>query len=74
MTQAEKLIVKAADYNGHRDVLFMMDADDPRLTMKGFSHNYTRIGGGRFDAKAKVFTTNDGARYEVFRDRSARAA
>ena len=62
-----KKLVRAADYNGYKDILFMMDPDDFRLSDERFSSNYAVLGEGAYAVRAKTFTV-DGKLYQVHAD------
>jgi hypothetical protein len=66
--QNVKKLVRCADYNGYRNVLFMMDGDDFRLSDARFSSNYTVLASDVYAARDKTFTTADGDTYTVFAD------
>lgn len=40
MSKPHKILVRAADYNGHKGVLFMMKSDDERLSHPELAANY----------------------------------
>lgn len=70
-TRAYHALVKAKDYNGSKDVLFMMKSDDHRFG----TDNYETIGRGTF-AKGILTVCTDTDRfkmYRVFPDWSVRA-
>lgn len=60
--RAQKFILaRCADYNGHKDVLFMMEADDFRLTDALFSANYTILDDApTYDWRTRRLATNQG--------------
>src|SRR4051794_1206753 len=60
-------LVGCGDYNGHADGLFMMKSDDFRLSDERFSANYTVLGDGRYDHKARTLTVG-GSVYRVYAD------
>ena len=68
---AQKVIVKAAEYNGFKDCLFMMKADDVRLTTLNRGR-YEKLAEGKYSAKTKTFTANDGRVFTVMADWSVR--
>lgn len=55
--------VLCADYNGHKDVLFMMELDDFRLGSK----EYTLLATGAYDRKAHTLTCGKSVCY-VYED------
>ena len=61
-----KLIIKAKDYNGFKNVKFLIDDSDLLL----FNDNYKVIGQAELDKKKNVATLSNGKRYKVFSDRS----
>lgn len=62
-----RLMVICHDYNGHRDVPFMMETNDFRLADPQFADNYTIVGEGVYDHGTRTFTV-DGRAYYVFSD------
>ena len=66
-----KYLVKDNDYNGHKDVLFMMNMNDFRLTDDRFKDDYEVLGKGKY---AKKVLTVNGIAYKVFSDWSVKAA
>jgi len=69
MAATTYVLVRCADYNGHKDILFMMDATDFRLTDKRFSAGYPVIADGDYDKKAARFTIpSTGDAYQVHGD------
>lgn len=63
----KKSIVVARDYNGYKNVLFMMRADDFRYNTK----DYTVVENGEFDRSRREFRTADGKVYQIYADWSA---
>jgi hypothetical protein len=68
--KATKAIVHTSDFNGHA-CHFMMSSDDFRFPPA--AHGYTLITTGRYDRAARLFIGDDGMRYRIFPDWSARA-
>ena len=66
-----RIIVKAAVYNGYKNVLFMMKTDDIRLQHPQYSVNYTKVSDGQYNHKMRKFITPDGV-YSVFSDHSVK--
>ena len=64
----EKVLARCDDYNGFKNVLFVMDADDFRIG----NGNYHKLADGVFSRKNHHFTANDGRQFKVFADRSAK--
>jgi len=69
MKKANKVLVKANDYNGHKDVLFMMQADDFRLTNMTFKNNYTVLAQGKYSKRILKTELGD---FNVFSDWSVK--
>ena len=69
-TKKPKLIVNCAVYNGYKNVLFMMDADDIRLANPWYG--YTKVSDGKYIHKERKFTAADGVIYSVFSDWSVK--
>lgn len=72
-----RLLVRVGDYNGHKDVLFMMKQDDWRLTDERFAPNHTVVANGTYTHRHPepgVIGTlvADGVAYGVFSDWSVR--
>ena len=65
-SQRVRLMVICRDYNGLRDVPFMMNSDDFRLADAQFG-NYTIVGEGIYDHCVRTLTV-DGRAYHVFSD------
>jgi len=63
--RATKLLVKANDYNGHKNVLFMMKSDDFRVG----TDNYTVLAKGKLSKNVLKTTKGD---YTVFSDWSVK--
>lgn len=71
MAGAVKLLVCCADYNGHKDVLFMMKPDDFRLTTEkpgGGDWGYKMVAAGRSSDRNRLLTLDDGTEYTVHAD------
>jgi hypothetical protein len=66
-SKRRRLMVICHDYNGHRDVPFMMNSDDFRLTDPQFAGNYTIVREGIYDHCTRTLTI-DGRAYHVFSD------
>ncbi len=66
-SRRRRLMVVCRDYNGHKDVRLMMDSDDFRLTDARFADNYTIVGEGAHDRRARTLTV-DSRVYHVFSD------
>jgi hypothetical protein len=64
-----KIIANCASYNDYKDVLFMMDSDDYRLSDPDYG--YTKISDGEYISKFRKFVTPDGV-YTVFMDWSVK--
>ncbi len=63
-----KVIVRCDDYNGYKNVLFMMETSDDRL-----GHNYHRVEDVvKFFPRQKVAVTPT-TRYDVYSDWSVKA-
>lgn len=60
--KVRKALVNCLDYNGHKNVLFMMKEDDFRFN----DGNYQLIEFGEYSKS--VFTGVSGAQYKVFPD------
>lgn len=60
-----KILALCRDYNGHKNVLFMMDASDSRIDGK----NWIKVADGKY-AKG-VFTSDNKNKYRVHADWSA---
>lgn len=69
-----KLIVQASEYNGSKDVLFLMNSNDFRLTNPAFASGYTIITEGTHKSKDKLFLGKNGITYKVYQDWSVKAA
>lgn len=67
----KRLLVKCADFNGHKDVLFMMKPDDFRLTDERFKGDYTTLDKGTY--KSRVLTTEKSGAFQVFSDWSVKS-
>ncbi|GEM_PF-4365558 len=67
-----KLLVIAKDYNGHKDILFMMNENDSRITENGKSNNgnYEILDYGDFENN--ILTVSDNVKYKVFEDWSVK--
>lgn len=65
----KKSIVVARDYNGYKNVLFMMRSDDFRYNSN--EHGYTVVEDGEFDKSCREFRTTDGKVYQIYSDWSA---
>ena len=63
-----KAIVLCKDYNGVKNVLFMMETEDFRFN----DGNYSLLTGGTYDRKKGVFHGENGKDYLVFVDWSVR--
>jgi len=61
-----KLIIKAKDYNGFKNVKFLINERDLLL----YNDNYKVIGPATLDKKKNVATLSNGKRYKVFSDGS----
>lgn len=71
-TAASKVLVRCADYNGDKDVLFMMKADEFRLTDPRFSANYTVLDAAPvYTHKTRTLSSSLGV-FRVFTDWSLR--
>lgn len=71
MTKAKKsyVLVRCGDYNGHKNVLFMMDTTDFRLSDERFSSNYEVLAPGEYAGRARQLTVAErGETYQVFED------
>jgi hypothetical protein len=69
--KVQYVLARCRDYNGHPDVLFMMKADDFRLSDP--VHGYSVLCRDcKYDRKAKTLTA-DGVTYRVFADWSLKA-
>ncbi len=66
-SKRKRLMVICRDYNGHKDVRFMMNSDDFRLTDARFAADYAIVGEGSYDHHARTLTV-DGRAYHVFSD------
>jgi hypothetical protein len=66
-SKRKRLTVICADDNGHKDIRFMMNSDDFRLTDARFAADYTIVGEGAYDHRARTLTV-DGRAYHVFSD------
>jgi hypothetical protein len=64
-----KVLARCIDYNGHPNVLFMMQTDDFRLN--GADPNYVVVAAADYNHKAKELSAL-GKRYRVFSDWSLR--
>lgn len=62
-----RVIVNCADYEGHKNVLFMMEESDSRLHDP--ESGYTLVTTGTYSKK--VFTGTNNKRYQIFSDWSA---
>lgn len=62
------LIVRCADYNGSKDVLFRMRANDERLSDKRFKDNYTVIEAGIVKDSKTIIGCVSGTVFRVFSD------
>jgi hypothetical protein len=65
-----KIIANCASYNDYKDVLFMMDSDDYRLSDPDYG--YTKISDGEYHKNLRKFITSDGVIYTVFMDWSVK--
>ena len=63
----QRVLAQCADYNGYKNILFMMDADDFRLTDERFSANYTVIDTGAYTHRTRTLVA-DGRTFTVLRD------
>lgn len=68
MSKANKFLVNCANYNGNKNILFMMAADDFRLN----DGNWQVISPANYDRKTKTLVA-EGKQYKVFCDWSVRA-
>lgn len=68
--KVSKVLVKCSDYNGSKDVLFMMRQDDNRLV--DYSNNYEVLSDAKYSAKTKTLIANKKS-YRVFCDWSVKA-
>jgi len=64
-------IVNCHDYNGYKNVLFMMGTDDFRYK-EPKKWGYDHIHHGKYDRKARVFVANTGEQFEVYEDHSVK--
>ena len=64
-----KIIANCASYNDYKDVLFMMDSDDYRLSDPNYG--YTKVSDGEYHRNLRKFITPDGV-YSVFMDWSVK--
>ena len=64
-----KIIVNCADYNGYKNVLFMMGTKDYRLSDP--EYGYTKVSDGQYISKLRKFVTPNGV-YSVFSDHSVK--
>jgi hypothetical protein len=64
-----KVLANCADYNGYKNVLFMMEADDFRLHNPVFE--YTVISDAKYNRKTKTLVA-DGKTYFVCQDWSVK--
>jgi hypothetical protein len=62
-----RLMVICRDYNGLKDIPFMMNSDDFRLIDPRFAADYSIVGEGIYDHPARTLTV-DGRVYHVFSD------
>jgi len=70
----KKVLALCAKYNNSTNVLFMMEADDFRLSDPRFRDNYTILDPNpTYSFKEKRLVTNQGT-YQVFSDWSLRLA
>lgn len=63
-----KVLAKCKNYNGHKNVLFMMDTDDHRLFEKAWGYE-TIDSKAEYNRKEKTLTSGDTV-YHVYSDRS----
>lgn len=68
MAKAKKIIVNCADYNGHKNIPFMMSSDDFRLTDPRFKDDYSVIAEGKASDRNRLFVAVDGTQYTVHYD------
>jgi hypothetical protein len=66
-SKRRRLMVICRDFNGDKDVRFMMNSDDFRLTDARFAADYTTVGESTHDHHARTLTV-DGRAYRVFSD------
>jgi hypothetical protein len=66
-SQRKRLVVICRDYNGLKDIPFMMNSDDFRLIAPRFAADYTVVGEGIYDHPARRWAV-DGRAYHVFSD------
>ena len=64
-----KVLVQCADYNGYKNVLFMMKDTDFRLADEKFG--YKILGQGKYVHKTRTLIVNDQT-YKVFSDWSVK--
>jgi hypothetical protein len=67
----EHVIVICRDYNGYKNVLFMMKADDFRY-QDGKKWGYEHLHSGKYSRKTHSFVTNEGKQFTVFSDWSVK--
>ncbi len=67
-----KVLAICADYNGYKNVLFMMKSDDCRLAPGEEKWGYRVLEKATFNFKEKIMTTQSGKRYTVFSDWSVK--
>lgn len=65
----KRLLVKCSEYNGFKNILFMMDKKDFRLIDEDFKNEWEILGEG--DYKKKVLTIGKD-KYKVFSDWSVK--
>ena len=65
-----KVLAQCANYNGNKNVLFMMNKDDFRLADAKFG--YTVLGDAKYNNKIKTLVSN-GKTYKVFSDWSVKS-
>ena len=72
-TTPKKVIVLCKDYNGHKNVLFMMKEDDFRLKDDyRLKDNWSVVTQGTHNFKEKVFVGTNGKKYKTFSDWSVK--
>lgn len=62
-----KIIALCRDYNGTKNVLFMIEANDTRIDGK----NWVKVADGKYSKG--VFTSTKGNRYRVYADWSVQS-
>jgi len=65
---AMMVLARCKDYNGHKNVLFMMDSSDFRFTHPKFKSNYEVLDRNpSYDGKKRILSTVKG-QYRVYED------